>query len=81
VFTEPDRLLVTRTNARKHLSFAAGPHHCLGAALARLEAEIMFGLLLERLGDFRLAGQPRRRPTFVLRGLLSLPLQSTGPRR
>lgn len=81
VFTDPDRLLVTRTNARRHLSFAAGPHHCLGAALARLEAEIMFGLLLERLGDLRLAGRPRRRPTFVLRGLLSLPLQSTGPRR
>ncbi|WP_246186897.1 cytochrome P450 [Microlunatus speluncae] len=76
VFTDPDRLDVTRANARKHLSFAAGPHHCLGAALARLEAEIMFRLLLERLGDLRPAGEPRRRPTFVLRGLTSLPLHS-----
>lgn len=76
VFTDPDALDITRPNARKHLSFAAGPHHCLGAALARLEAEIMFGLLLDRLDDLRLAGEPRRRPTFVLRGLTSLPLRS-----
>jgi cytochrome P450 len=76
VFTDPERLDVTRPNARKHLSFAAGPHHCLGASLARLEAEIVFRLLLERIGDLRLAGPPRRRPTFVLRGLTSLPLHS-----
>lgn len=76
VFDDPETLDVTRPNARKHLSFAAGPHHCLGAALARLEAEIVFGLLLERIGDLRLAGRPRRRPTFVLRGLTSLPLRT-----
>lgn len=76
VFTDPETLDITRANARKHLSFAAGPHHCLGAALARLEADIVFRLLLDRLGDLRLAGEPRRRPTFVLRGLTSLPLHS-----
>jgi cytochrome P450 len=76
VFDHPEELDVTRTDARRHLSFAAGPHHCLGASLARMEAEIAFGTLLDQLGDLRLAGEPKRRPTFVLRGLTSLPLQA-----
>ena len=74
VFADPHRLDLARADARKHLAFASGPHYCLGAALARLEGEIAFTALLERLGDLRLAGEPRRRPTFVLRGMESLPL-------
>ncbi len=77
VFPDPDRLDLARPNARRHLAFASGPHYCLGAALARLEGEIALTTLLDRMGDLRLAGRPRRRPTFVLRGLDSLPLVST----
>lgn len=76
VFADPDRFDVLRPNARKHLSFAAGPHHCLGAALARLEAEVAFTALLERLPNLQLAGKPTRRPTFILRGYRQLPLVS-----
>lgn len=74
VFGDPDTLDVTRDNARQHLAFAAGPHHCLGAALARLEGEIGLTRLLERHPHLALGGEPVRRPTFVLRGLESLPL-------
>lgn len=77
VFERPDTLDITRHNARQHLSFAAGPHHCLGANLARLEAEIAFNTLLDQLGDLRPAGRPRRRRTFVLRGLQTLPLYAS----
>ncbi|QVQ51962.1 cytochrome P450 [Spiractinospora alimapuensis] len=77
VFDRPETLDLARDDARRHLSFAAGPHHCLGAALARMEAEIAFTTLLERLAGPRLAGRARQRPTFVLRGLRSLPLHST----
>lgn len=77
VFAQPHRFHVRRPNARKHLSFAAGPHHCLGASLARLEAEIAFTALLERFETLTLAGRERRRRTFVLRGFTSIPL-STG---
>lgn len=77
VFADPHRLDLARPDARKHLAFASGPHFCLGAALARLEGEITFTALLERLGDLRLAGEPVRRPTFVLRGMESLPLATT----
>ena len=52
-FAEPDRLDIDRPNNR-HLSFAWGPHFCLGAPLARTEATIALGRLLERFPDVRL---------------------------
>lgn len=76
VFTDPARLDVTRSNARKHLSFAAGPHNCLGAPLARLEAEIAFTLLARELPELRLAGRPQRGKRFILRGYTSIPLSA-----
>jgi cytochrome P450 len=70
----PDRLDITRPNVRP-LSFGGGIHFCLGAQLARLEAEVAIATLLRRLPDLRLddAEKPEWRPTFVLRGLKSLP--------
>jgi cytochrome P450 len=70
----PDRLDITRPNV-KPLSFGGGIHFCLGAQLARIEAEIAIAALLRRLPDLRLddAESPEWRPTFVLRGLKRLP--------
>jgi cytochrome P450 len=70
----PDSLDITRPNVRP-LSFGGGIHHCLGAQLARIEAEIAISALLKRLPDLRLddAVNPAWRPTFVLRGLKCLP--------
>ncbi|MBP2328672.1 cytochrome P450 [Kibdelosporangium banguiense] len=45
---DADELRLDRANARQHLSFGAGAHHCLGAALARLEARVIFTRLLAR---------------------------------
>ncbi|HEY3190966.1 MAG TPA: cytochrome P450 [Solirubrobacteraceae bacterium] len=53
-FADPDRFDVRRENARQHLAFAAGPHVCLGMHLARLEAHVAIGRLLERLPRLRL---------------------------
>jgi cytochrome P450 len=70
----PERLDITRPNVRP-LSFGGGIHFCLGAQLARIEAEIALSTLLRRLPDLRLddAVNPEWRPTFVLRGLKRLP--------
>ncbi|MDE2063522.1 MAG: cytochrome P450 [Bradyrhizobium sp.] len=70
----PDRFDIVRPNVRP-LSFGGGIHYCLGAQLARIEAEIAISTLLRRLPDLRLddAANPEWRPTFVLRGLKRLP--------
>lgn len=53
-FEEPDRLDIRRPHAR-HLGFGGGAHHCLGAPLARLTAEVVFTTLLGRFPALRLA--------------------------
>ncbi|WFU43153.1 cytochrome P450 [Bradyrhizobium sp. CB82] len=70
----PDRLDIIRENV-KPLSFGGGIHFCLGAQLARIEAEIAINTLLRRLPDLRVddVENPEWRPTFVLRGLKRLP--------
>jgi cytochrome P450 len=72
-FADPHRLDVTR-DARKHVAFGGGIHHCLGAVLARMEAAIAFKALLDAFPTMELAAPPTRRPTFTLRGLETLPV-------
>lgn len=73
-FAEPDALDVGRQNVRP-LSFGGGIHHCLGAQLARLEAELVFARLIERLPTLQLPqkDQPSWKRSFTLRGLATLP--------
>jgi cytochrome P450 len=74
-FADPDRLDISRANAAQHLSFAAGIHYCVGAPLARLEAQLAIEGLLRCAPRLRLlTNQPLWKPTFVLRGLASLPV-------
>lgn len=75
VFEKPDVLDVTRPNAKAHVAFSSGVHHCLGAPLARLEAQTAFAQLLSRFPDLRQIGPARRRTTRVLRGLETLPVR------
>jgi cytochrome P450 len=58
-FTCPDRLDLRRSD-NKHLSFGSGVHFCLGAALARMEAQIAIGTMLARLPNLRLASRKIR---------------------
>lgn len=78
VFSDPDRLDITRTPNR-HMSFGPGTHACAGAGLARLEAHIAFSTLLRRLPDMELAVPPEDitwlSDTSVSRGLEALPIR------
>jgi cytochrome P450 len=71
---DPDVLDVGRPGVRA-FSFGGGIHHCLGAQLARIEGEIAFRKLLERLPDMRLVDPDNVewKPTVTLRGVISLP--------
>jgi len=74
IYPDPDRLDIMRRNIHP-VSFGGGIHHCLGAQLARIEAEIAIATLLRRLPTLTLDDPdvPIWRPTFALRGLESLP--------
>jgi cytochrome P450 len=72
-FTDPDRLDITRDEGAS-LAFGTGPHFCLGAHLARLEAAEVFTRLLRGFPHLALAGTPRRRRGSSLRGFAELPV-------
>lgn len=75
-FSCPETLDVTREKC-KHLTFGHGIHYCLGAALARVEAEIALGALLSQFEHLRLAVDPetlRWRPGIFMLGLQHLPI-------
>ena len=74
VFPEPERFDVTRENAREHVSFSAGRHYCLGAALARMEGEVGLRTVFDRFPDLRVERGVVPRPTRILRGYELLPV-------
>jgi cytochrome P450 len=74
VFDDPHTLRLDRPNANRHLAFAAGIHYCLGANLAKLEAEVAVGSLVRRFPGLRLAGDPTWRDRLTIRGVDHLPL-------
>jgi cytochrome P450 len=75
VFSDPDRLILDRAQ-QAPLSFGGGIHYCLGAPLARLEAQVAFPALLARFPRLALAGTPVSRGWLSMRGHTSLPIDA-----
>jgi cytochrome P450 len=74
-FPDPDRFDLDRENKR-HLSFGVGAHFCVGAPLARLEAQVVLRSLRARYPNIRPNGEPPEyRYNFNLRGLTALPVR------
>ncbi|WP_433559432.1 cytochrome P450 [Pseudonocardia xinjiangensis] len=80
-YDRPDEFDVTRyasgTATPRHLGFALGIHYCMGAALARLEGEVLLAELARRVRTLEQAGEPVYRPNLLIRGLRELPLRFT----
>ena len=75
VYPDPHRFDITREDTHHH-SFGGGAHFCLGAPLARLEAQIAISTLVRRFPEIRLGDEPveyRRLPSF--RGLAKFPVR------
>jgi len=77
VFDAPDSFDIHRANASRHISFGKGIHYCLGANLAKVEAQLVLAALAERLPSLRLvAGQtPTYFPNITFRGPDALMLE------
>ena len=72
-FPDPHRFDIARAD-NAHLTFAIGPHVCLGASLARLEGKVVWRRLLERCRDMRATAPSAYREHVILRGLEALPV-------
>lgn len=77
VFEDAEAFKIDRPNAKEHLGFGMGIHFCPGAALAREEARIGIGMILDRLPNLRLAAGNdfTHQPSMLLRGLKKLSLE------
>jgi cytochrome P450 len=75
VFADPHSLRLDRANANRHVAFAAGIHYCLGASLARLEAEIAVGSLVARFPSMQPTGSITWRDRLTIRGVDRLELE------
>ncbi len=76
-FGAPAELDITRYTARprpkRHLAFGLGLHHCIGAALARMEMEVVLRAVAARVGSVELLAEPAYRPNLVVRGMARFP--------
>jgi cholest-4-en-3-one 26-monooxygenase len=77
VFTEPFRFDITRA-PNNHVAFGGGgPHHCLGAYLARMQLRLMFAEIVARIPDMHLAAKPELLRSNVLHGVKHMPVVFT----
>lgn len=77
-YPDPDRFDITRRDTH-HVAFAAGLHYCIGAALAKLEADVALNAVLDRFPDLALLdAEPDWRPNVTMRGLDTLRLTGAG---
>ncbi len=74
LFERPDEFDPDRGSIR-HLGFGKGPHFCLGAPLARLEAAVALSKVTARFPGAGLDGEPQYKPNLTLRGLASMPVR------
>ena len=76
-FGAPGEFRLDRTEVKGHVSFGKGAHFCVGAALARMEAQIVLRLLLDRTSEIEAIDVGRWLPSILVRRLERLELAVT----
>ncbi|MEL6829040.1 MAG: cytochrome P450 [Pseudomonadota bacterium] len=75
VFEDPDRLIIDRPNARRHVSFGFGVHRCMGNRLAELQLQILWEEILKRFHTVEVVGEVERSSNNFIRGIVDVPVQ------
>ena len=75
VIDRPMDFIVDRPRARHHLSFGFGIHRCLGNRLAEMQLRILWEEVFARFSRVKVAGEPVRVPSNLIRGFIDLPIQ------
>ena len=74
---EPERFIIDRKKARRHLSYGAGIHRCVGDRLADQQLRILWDEILKRNMEIEVVGKPARVYSTFIRGIRSLPVRVT----
>jgi len=74
VFTDPDRLIVDRKNARSHVAFGYGIHRCMGNRLAEMQLRVLWEEIVKRFQMPELVGDVVRLPNNFIRGIAEVPV-------
>ena len=80
VFDDPHCFDITRSNAKRHLAFGAGPHICVGARLAKMQLRALIREVVTRLPDLRLVGEPEWLRSIWFNAIIRMPVAYTPER-
>ncbi|WP_422026464.1 cytochrome P450 [Pyruvatibacter mobilis] len=75
IFDEPDRIIIDRKNARRHLSFGFGIHRCMGNRIGELQLRILWEEILKRFSRIEAMGDPTLTKSNFVKGYISLPVK------
>lgn len=77
VFEDPHRFDITRTNAKRHLAFGAGPHLCVGSRLAKLQLRALLRQVVTRIPDIRPVDEPEWLRSIWFNAIIRMPVRFT----
>ena len=74
-FSDPNRLMIDRPNARQHVSFGYGIHRCMGNRLAEMQLKILWEEIQTRFHKVEVVGEAKRNRSVLVRGYTELPVR------
>ena len=74
VFSDADKLIIDRPNARAHVAFGFGIHRCMGNRLAEMQLRVLWEEIMNRFSHVQLAGDVVRLPNNFIRGISEVPV-------